>query len=92
MTSEATTPLSRTAVAGGIIDPVAAARAELKAALAAIEEKANIPKRMARATEHTVAGARAFARRSPSLAVLAVAGVAAAVGGMVWGMVRLYTR
>jgi hypothetical protein len=76
----------------GIDDPVEKARAELKAALAAIEEKANIPKRVAGATERGIADARAFASRNPALAVVAVVGVAAAVGATVWGLVKLYTR
>ena len=46
------TPLPRTAVPLGITDPVEKARAELKAALAAIEEKSNVPKRLAIASEH----------------------------------------
>lgn len=92
MSSDAPAPLPRTAVPAGIDDPVAAARAELKAALAAIEEKANVPKRVSKATERTVADARVFARKNPAMTVLAVAGIAVAVGGMVWGFVRLYTR
>jgi len=84
--------LPRTAVPDGILDPVEQARAELKAALAAIEEKANIPKRMAVATEEGVVRARAFSRKNPALAALAVAGVAVAVGAAVWGFVRVYTR
>lgn len=92
MSSEAPAAPSRTAVPAGIDDPVAAARAELKAALAAIEVKANVPKRVSKATAVRVARARAFAHKSPVLAVVAVAGVAVAVGGAVWGFVRLYTR
>ena len=44
-------PVPRTAVPLGIDDPVERARAELKAALAAIEVKANVPRRVAQATE-----------------------------------------
>lgn len=84
--------LPRTAVPDGISDPIELARAELKAALAAIEEKANLPKRMAHATEAKMVRARAFSRRSPALAMLAVAGVAVTVGAAVWGFVRVYTR
>ncbi|MFT3797551.1 hypothetical protein [Microbacterium sp.] len=90
MTSELSLP--RTAVPLGITDPVESARAELKAALAAIEEKANVPKRVAKATDRGVTQARAFAQRQPAAAVAAVVGVAAAVGVFVWGAVRLYTR
>lgn len=86
------TGMPRTGVPQGITDPVEAARAELKAALAAIEEKANVPKRLARATEAGTVKARAFARRNPALAAAAVVGVAAAIGAAVWGAVRLYVR
>ncbi|MGV9193894.1 hypothetical protein ACQ143_06080 [Microbacterium sp. MC2] len=86
------TPLPRTAVPLGITDPVEKARAELKAALAAIEEKSNVPKRVARASERGSAAARRFARRNPAGAAMAAAGAAALVGAAVWGLVRLYTR
>lgn len=85
-------PVPRTAVSLGIVDPVEKARAELKAALAAIEEKTNVPKRVARATEGAVTSARGFARRNPPAATAAVVGAALAVGAAVWGIVRLYTR
>ncbi len=85
-------PIPRTAVALGITDPVESARAELKAALAAIEEKANVPRRVAKATDRRVADARLFARRHPSQAAAAALGAAALVGLAVWGIVRAYTR
>jgi len=85
-------PVPRTAVALGITDPVESARAELKAALAAIEEKANVPRRVQKATDRRLIQARRFSRRSPAAATAAVVGVAAAVGLVVWGVVRLYTR
>jgi hypothetical protein len=85
-------PVPRTAVALGITDPVEKARAELKAALYAIEEKSNVPKRVNRALDRGIAGARAFARRNPPAAVAAAAGVAVAVGAAVWGVARLLTR
>lgn len=85
-------PVPRTAVPLGIVDPVERARAELKATLAAIEEKTNVPKRLARATDDVVATARGIARRQPAVAAAAVVGVALAVGVTVWGLVRLYTR
>lgn len=85
-------PLPRTAVPIGITDPVEKARVELKAALAAIEEKANVPKRVARATDRGVVRARRFARRNPGGAVVGVVGAAAVAGLAVWGLVRLYTR
>lgn len=85
-------PVPRTAVELGITDPVERARAELKAALSAIEEKTNVPKRVARRTEEVLATARGFARRNPTGAAAAAVAVAAAVGLTVWGIVRLYTR
>lgn len=85
-------PVPRTAVPLGIEDPVEKARAELKAALAAIEEKANLARRAAEATERRVTRARAFARENPAGAAAAVVAAALAVGGAVWGLVRLYTR
>lgn len=84
--------LPRTAVPLGIADPVEHARAELKAALAAIEDKANVPKRVGRAVDDGVAKARDFKRRNPTAAAVAVVVGAAAIGAVVWGLVRLYTR
>lgn len=80
--------LPRTAVPNGITDPVAAARAELKAALLAIEEKGNVPRQLQKAG----ARARVFARRKPLAAVAAVAGVAVGVGGIVWAVARSIAR
>jgi hypothetical protein len=85
-------PVPRTAVPLGITDPVEQARAELKAALAAIEVKANIPRRVGHAVDEGIEKVRAFQRRSPQLAAAAVIGAAAAIGTAVWGLVRLYTR
>jgi len=85
-------PVPRTAVPLGIADPVEQARAELKAALAAIEEKANVPRRVSRAVDERVTQARAFQRRNPTLAAVAVVAGALAIGAAVWGAVRLYTR
>lgn len=84
--------LPRTAVPLGIVDPVERARAELKAALAAIEEKANVPRRVARATDRGIVRARAFARAEPAATAAIVVAAAAAVGLTVWAVVRLYTR
>ncbi len=92
MSSDAPVPVPRTAVPLGITDPVEQARAELKAALAAIEEKANVPRRVGRAVDEGVEKARAFRRRSPELATAAVVATALAIGTAVWGLVRLYTR
>ena len=92
MSSEAPVPVPRTAVRLGIDDPVEQARAELKAALAAIEEKANVPRRVSRAIDEGVEKARAFQRRNPAAAAVAVVVGAAAIGAVVWGLVRVYTR
>ncbi|GAA4488492.1 hypothetical protein [Microbacterium panaciterrae] len=80
--------LPRTAVANGIVDPVASARAELKAALLAIEEKGNVPRQLQKAGGR----ARAYARRNPVGAVGLAVGVAAVVGGIVWALARSISR
>ncbi len=80
--------LPRTAVPNGIADPVASARAELKAALLAIEEKGNVPRQLQKAGGR----ARAFARRNPVGAVGAAVGVAVVVGGIVWALARSIAR
>ncbi len=84
--------LPRTAVPDGITDPVVAARAELKAALAAIEVKGNIPRRVEKASQRGVEKARAFAQRRPLAAAAAAVGIAAAVGGAVWAVARVIAR
>ncbi|SJN39372.1 hypothetical protein FM104_10470 [Microbacterium esteraromaticum] len=86
------TALPRTAVPPGIVDPVASARAELKAALAAIEVRGNFPRRIEKASQRGIVRARTFARRNPVAAAGAVAGVAAAVGGLVWVIARAVAR
>lgn len=85
-------PLPRTAVPAGIVDPVASARAELKAALAAIEVKGNIPRRVEKASVRAAARARVFADRNPVGAVAVAVGVAAVVGGAVWAIARAIAR
>lgn len=90
MSSDSSRP--RTVVDLDIDDPVAKARAELKAALAAIEEKANVPKRVAKAAERGSAKAKVFAKKNPALTAVAIIGAAAGVGAAVWGAVSLYTR
>lgn len=84
--------LPRTVVPAGIVDPVASARAELKAALAAIEVKGNIPRRVEKASSRAVAKARVFADRNPIGAVAAAVGIAAVVGGAVWVIARALSR
>jgi hypothetical protein len=85
-------PVPKTAVPLGIADPVEQARAELKAALAAIEVKANVPRRLSEAVDVRVAEVREYARRNPAAAAAVVAGAAVAVGLTVWGLIRAYTR
>jgi len=92
MSSDAIVPLPRTAVPLGLADPVERARAELKATLAAIEVKANVPRRLSEKVDDTVEKARTFQRRNPALAAAAVVVGAAAIGAVVWGLVRAYTR
>lgn len=84
--------LPRTVVPAGIVDPVASARAELKAALAAIEVKGNIPRRVEKASARAAAKARTFADRNPIGAVAAAVGIAAVVGGAVWVIARALSR
>lgn len=85
-------PVPRTGVPLGIEDPVERARAELKATLAAIEDKANLPRRLGRAADERVTALRRFSRRYPVAAAGGALAVAAAIGGAVWGIVRLYSR
>lgn len=92
MSPERPVPVPRTGVPLGITDPVEQARAELKATLAAIEVKANLPRRIEHGVERTVRRAREFRRVNPVGAAAAVVAAAAAVGGIVWLAVRTYTR
>ncbi|MBT2483730.1 MULTISPECIES: hypothetical protein [unclassified Microbacterium] len=84
--------LPRTVVPAGILDPRESARAELKAALAAIEIKGNIPRRVEQASTRAVADARVFADRNPIAAIAAAVGIAAVVGGVVWAIARAVAR
>jgi len=90
--SRAAVPVPRTAVPIGIADPVENARAELKAALFALEEKVNVPKRVGIAADNAIAEARSFQRRNPAATAAIVVSGALAIGAAVWGLVRLYTR
>lgn len=87
-----TTAVPRTVVPAGIVDPVESARAELRAALAAIEVRGNFPRRIEKATARGVVRARALAHRNPAGAAAAVAATAAAVGGLVWLVARAISR
>lgn len=82
---------SRTVVPSGL-PPVEQARAELAAALYAIEEKVNVPKRAARAGRRVVERGRVLARRNPAAAAAAVAGVAVAVGVAAWAITNAVAR
>lgn len=81
--------LPKTVVPSGIADPVERARAELKAALAAIEHKSNFPARAAEASERKIAQAKLFARRRPAVAATVAVAIAGALGTAVWGAARL---
>lgn len=85
-------PVPRTAVPLGITDPVEKARAELKATLAAIEVKANVPRRVARVSTRVRRDARAFSTQTPTAATAIVIAGASAVGALVWAIVRAYAR
>jgi len=84
--------LPRTVVPYPIADPVASARAELKAALAAIEVKGNFPRRIEKASQRAAAKARVFADRNPVGAIAAAVGVAAVVGAAIWAIARALSR
>lgn len=92
MNSEAPVPVPRTGVPLGIDDPVERARAELKAALAAIEQKANFPRRIGQRIDAAIDAAQAFTTRNPGAAIAAAVVVAGAVGAGVWAAVRAYAR
>jgi ElaB/YqjD/DUF883 family membrane-anchored ribosome-binding protein len=84
--------LPRTAVPAGITDPVQSARAELKAALAAIEVKGNVPRRVEKASRKAAAKGRAYADRNPLGAIAAAIGLAAVAGALVWAVARVIAR
>ncbi|MBO9625052.1 MAG: hypothetical protein J7484_01605 [Microbacterium sp.] len=84
--------LPKTVVPGGITDPVASARAELKAALAAIEVKANVPRRIEKASARYAVKARRFADDNPVGAIAAAVALAAVVGSAVWVIARALSR
>lgn len=92
MSSDTPVPVPRSGVPLGIEDPVEKARTELKAALAAIEHKVNLPRRVSKEVDDRVDAARRFAKRNPAAAAAAVVAGAALVGVVVWGCVRLYIR
>jgi len=83
---------SATVVPSGITDPVELARAELKAALAAIEIKANYPKRISEASGRVASKARRIAEKKPFVALAGIVVGSAAIGSAVWGIARSVSR
>ncbi|MBP2436690.1 hypothetical protein [Microbacterium amylolyticum] len=81
-----------TVVPSGISDPVQLARAELKAALAAIEQKSNFPRRAEEAANRAVENAKALAARRPAVALVGIIALAASAGTAVWGIARIASR
>jgi hypothetical protein len=84
--------LPKTAVPVGLTDPVQSARAELKAALAAIEVKANVPRRLEKAYGRTSVKLRRLADENPAGAIALAVAAAATVGGLVWVIARAVSR
>ncbi|MEI5582827.1 MULTISPECIES: DUF3618 domain-containing protein [unclassified Agromyces] len=69
-------------------DNARAARDELAATLGLLEERLNVPKRVARATSRAKRRVQRFTEEQPGTAIAVVAGVAVAVGVGVWLVVR----
>ncbi len=90
--ASAPVPMPHTAVPLGITDPVEKARTELKAALAAIEVKANLPRRVSVRIADSIEKAQAVSKRNPGRAAIAAIAAAAAAGAAVWAFVRSYSR
>jgi len=82
----------RTVVPAGIVDPRDSARAELKAALAAIEIKGNVPRRLDKASKRAAVRLRLFSERNPAGAIAIAVGAAAVVGSAVWVIARAISR
>ncbi len=70
------------------LSEVQKARADLTAALDAIEYKLNLPKQAAHAVKRAGARARAFRKANPAAALGVVVVAAALVGGAVWLVLR----
>ncbi|GAA2030919.1 hypothetical protein GCM10009819_13390 [Agromyces tropicus] len=64
------------------------ARDQLAGTLSALEEKLNVPKRVARATGRAKRRVQRFADEQPGAAIVVAVGVVAAVGVGVWLVVR----
>lgn len=69
-------------------DNARAARDQLAGTLSALEEKLNVPKRLARATGRAKLRAQRFADEQPGAAMAVAAGLVVAVGVGVWLVVR----
>jgi len=68
------------------------ARLELAATLDAIEYKINVPRKVRNAQQTLERKFRVVGRQNPSALVAGAAGVAAAVGLIVWGVVKQVTE
>ena len=71
---------------------VEAARGDFVGTLNALEDKLNVPKQVGRARDRAVERVRKFADEQPVAAAAAAVGVALAVGGIVWLVVRNATK
>lgn len=69
-------------------DNARAARNQLAGTLSTLEERLNVPKRLARATGRAKRRIQRFADEQPGSAIAVAAGVAVAVGVGVWLVVR----
>ena len=69
-------------------DNARAARNDLVSTLSALEDRLNVPKRAARATERAKRRLQRFADEQPGTAMTVAASVAVAVGVGVWLVVR----
>ena len=69
-------------------DNARAARAQLVGTLNALEDRLNVPKRVARATDRAKVRIQRFADEQPGAAIAVATGVVVAVGLGVWLVVR----
>lgn len=69
-------------------DNARAARNQLAGTLSTLEERLNVPKRLARATGRAKVRIQRFADEQPGSAIAVATGVAVAVGVGVWLVVR----
>jgi len=70
----------------------AQARAEFAGTLNALEDKLNVPKQVGLRVDRAKASMKSFYDEQPGAAIAAAVGVAAAVGGLVWLIVRSKLR